>query len=430
MMTTGKTIVLLFLVFIILGSLSIYRHKNIPANTFRSELWVDKAGYYVYLPSTILYHFQTEKFPEKIDSLEGNGFSLSSGKVVTKYTYGVALLELPFFICADFLTTLFDYPKDGFSLLYRKVINIAAAFYLTLGLYLLFLSLKVHYNYNFLTLFITLLILFFGTNLYYYGIMDTGMSHVYSFFLFSSILYLVTHKGKYNNKYTYNIFLSLLIWFIILIRPTNIIFALIPFIWSATSLREIVLNIRCLISVKILIIWVLTFFVIFTPQFIYWKYAFGHYFVYSYMNEGFSNFLSPRFAELLFSPNNGLLPYSLIFIGIFCSFFLLFNKNSISIFYQLFTFLLICYLTTSWHERGFGCGAGMRNMVEYYSLFAFPLCFFINKVCSIKIKSFRFSMYLCIGLLVLISFKVNYHYYGCYLTDVHILRHAAQRICE
>jgi hypothetical protein len=132
-------------------------------------------------------------------------------RVETKYTYGVALLQLPFFLIADGITVVSgEFPRDGFSYYYQKAINFAAAFYLSLGLFILFLALKVYFNYKNKIVFATLVALFLGTNLYYYGIIETGMSHIYSFFLFSCLIYLVIHKEKFNGNLKFFALLGLI----------------------------------------------------------------------------------------------------------------------------------------------------------------------------------------------------------------------------
>ena len=420
-MRKSKRLIILFLLFLIFCSLSLYRHKDIEPNTFRTEIWADRAGYYVYLPSIFLYNFSGDEFPENIEEQTGYGFQVNQNndKVSTKYTYGVALLQLPFFLIADFISSISDNtPRDGFSFYYQKSINFAAVFYLIIGLYLLFLTLKIYFTYSNKTILITLLLLFFGTNLYYYSIVETGMSHIYSFFLFSGALYLVTHKANFKNKYLFYILLAFTSWLIILIRPTNMIFVIIAFFWDAISVKQILLRVKEHISPKIFSIWVLSGFIIFIPQFIYWKYSTGHYLTYTYTNEGFVNALSPKLLEVLFSPNNGLFPYSLIFIlALFGLILSLRNRTTIGM-YSSIVFVLVTYLTASWHDWRFGCGSGMRNMVEYYSLFSFPICYSINKINLVNKKLIKIAFYALIGLLAIISFKVNYHYYGCYFVDV------------
>ena len=117
-----KIILILALIYTGLCFLSLYRHKNVELNTFRSEIWADRAGYYVYLPSLFIYNFSSDKFPESIEKQTGNGFSLNKekDKIITKYTYGVALLQLPFFIIADAFSSVSSViPRNGFSIYYN-----------------------------------------------------------------------------------------------------------------------------------------------------------------------------------------------------------------------------------------------------------------------------------------------------------------------
>ncbi len=413
--------IILVLFFILFCCLSLYRHKNVEADSFRTEIWADRAGYYVYLPSLFLYDLSSEKFPENIEAKTGKGFYLNKKRniIETKYTYGVALLQLPFFLMADGITVLYgNTQRNGFSFFYQKALNFVAVFYLTLGLYLLFLSLKIYFKYSNKVIFITLGILFFGTNLYYYGVIETGMSHIYSFFLFSGMLYLVTHKLKFRNNLYFFTLLGVTSGLIVLIRPTNIIFIILPLIWDVNSVNQMIQRIKKLLNPSILLIWFLSWLAVFIPQFIYWEYSSGKILSYSYGNESFSNALSPKILEVLFSPNNGLFPYSLVSIFILIGIAIFWKSNKSLSLYSSFVFLLIVYITASWHDWRFGCGAGMRNMVEYYSLFSFPLAVTVNKFLTLNKPVIKLSIFALIGFLVLVSFKVNYHFFGCYFSGM------------
>ncbi|OQX76567.1 MAG: hypothetical protein B6D61_08600 [Bacteroidetes bacterium 4484_249] len=411
--------IILILLFTFFCSLSLYRHKNVESNSFKTEIWADRAGYYVYLPSTFIYNFSTKEFPENIEAETGQGFLLNKkeNRIETKYSYGVALLQLPFFLAADGITILNKKnARNGFSYFYQKSIDFAAAFYLVVGLFLLFLSLKVYFNFKNRVILATLFSLLFGTNLYYYSIIETGMSHIYSFFLFSCMLYIVIHRGNFRNKFRFFVLWGFLAGLIVLIRPTNIIFILFALVWDVSEVKQIFFRIKEFFSISILPCWLVPVLIVFIPQFVYWKYSTGHFLSYTYIDEEFSNTLHPKFAEVLFSPNNGLFPYSLIFILALSGIVLLWKKNKATGLFSLIIFFLITYITASWHDWKFGCGAGMRNMVEYYSLFSFPLAFVVNKFFMIKRKFVKYFLFAFFGLLVIISFKVNYHYFGCYFS--------------
>ncbi|MCF8229989.1 MAG: hypothetical protein K9J24_13665, partial [Bacteroidales bacterium] len=79
--------------------------------------------------------------------------------------------------------------RNAFSPVYHWSLNVAAVFYLMAGMLLLGLFLKKHFRK--LVVWLVLFSILAGTNLFYYSMDETGMSHVYSFFLFSLFLYLL-----------------------------------------------------------------------------------------------------------------------------------------------------------------------------------------------------------------------------------------------
>ena len=150
----------------------------------------DKAQYYVYLPATFIYGWDIHRFPENSDK-ERNGFVLDHqrNKIVTKTTYGAALLWSPFFLVAHFIELHENLEADGFSWFYERMTVIPGVVYLVLGLFFLRRFLSRYYS-QWIS-YLTVILVFAGTNLYFYGIEDGLMSHVNSFFLFSLYLFLL-----------------------------------------------------------------------------------------------------------------------------------------------------------------------------------------------------------------------------------------------
>jgi len=126
--------------------LTFNRHSKSGYYNYHSEIWADKAGYYVYLPAALKFNFNPNNFPDSVDIKTGNGFILDqeNDKVITKYTYGVALLQMPFFGLAELLAKPLNFKQNGFSPIYHWSINISSVFYLFLGLFFLkkYLGLK------------------------------------------------------------------------------------------------------------------------------------------------------------------------------------------------------------------------------------------------------------------------------------------------
>ena len=53
-------------------------HKEAIRFSDRSVVWSDRAGYYIYLPATFFYHFDTHKMPADLDVKTGGGFSIDT----------------------------------------------------------------------------------------------------------------------------------------------------------------------------------------------------------------------------------------------------------------------------------------------------------------------------------------------------------------
>ena len=166
------------------------RHSKTGRFNYHSEIYADRAGYYVYLPAMFQYQFNPKKFPSGINEKIGEGFhyNTDSTRVITKYTYGVALMQLPFYLIAQTISYSQGTPSDGFSILNHKMVNLACVFYFLASLVILFRTFSNLYSNR--TLLIVFGLIFLGTNLHYYAIFDTGMSHMYSFFLHSCVISL------------------------------------------------------------------------------------------------------------------------------------------------------------------------------------------------------------------------------------------------
>ncbi len=391
--------------------ISLNRHSKTGIFFYRSQIYGDKAGYYVYLPATILYQMDPMLFPKDVDKKTGHGFLLNTDEniVHTKYTYGVALFQLPFFLIAHTLANHLDFESNGFSLIYHWAIDISAIFYFLIGLY--FLNLLLRQLFSKKTVLLSIIFMILSTNLYYYAFIETGMSHVYSFFLFSIVLYLLFNWRTFINKpILYGILLGFLFSLILVIRPSNIVFVIAVLFINKDYLQrlKIMQNPYFLVSLVIIA------FLFFLPQLIYWNYATGSFLSYSYGNESFSNWNSPKIFEVLLAPENGHILYNPTMLIIFAGILLMIKKRIANGYLILFVGIIVTYITASWWSYSFGCGYSCRNMVEYYSLFCIPLA------CIIEENKNKLSGYFLIGALILFSLynlKMIYSYGGCWFGD-------------
>jgi len=108
---------------------------------------------------------------------------------VAQYSPGEAILIAPFFLVGHLLTKLFKETPNGWTFFYQLGLSAAAITYLTLGIYLLQKLLRRYCTRGITLLTLTCIIL--GTNLFHYGTIDGCFNHVYSFFAFSALIYLL-----------------------------------------------------------------------------------------------------------------------------------------------------------------------------------------------------------------------------------------------
>ena len=345
----------------------------------------DVFGYYLYLPAIFIYNglFDLSFVPalseayNASDGLVTYGTTLTNdGVPVLKFTGGLSVLMLPFFLCAHLVALNSYYPADGLSLPYQLAIVMAALFYSTIGLIVLREILLRYFSDRSTAL--TILLIALGTNYFYYVTVESGMSHIYLFTLLTLIIYFTIKWHDYP-KIKYAIAIGLSLGLATWIRPSDAIFALVPLLWGIANREELIIklekfkrNFSHLIIVATLIV------LICGLQFLYWKGATGNWFVYSYKGEGGFDFTSPEIWKGLFSYQKGWFVYTpLMLIAVIGVFFL--NKNVKQIQLLLVVFLLInIYVVLSWNPWWYGGSFGMRPMIDSYALLAFPLAALIT----------------------------------------------------
>ena len=377
--------------------LALNRHSNASPGTYHSEIWADKAGYNVYLPALFIYDYDASKFPEGIEKHIGYGFTIDSvsHKVITKYPYGVAFMQSPFWLIAHITSP----QKDGFSMYYQKAIDFAGSFYLTLGLFFLFFTINRYRHFS-ISLMLSILIAL-STGIFYYGIYETGMSHIYSFCCLSIILYLGFNPQKKPKHILLLVFISALY---IVIRPLNVVF-LLPLMLLIFMNGELILwkNMFKSYLPKTLVLSILIISILILPQLLYYHYAFGSFVTNSYQKEPFFFPSVLRITELLFSPNNGLfIYYPIILIVLLHTVFIKSNYSKLSL-YLIISYILIY---ASWWSLSLGCGFGHRAINDIVILFFVP--FIVSKeklpkfliisliICSVINLKFIFSYDTCL----------------------------------
>lgn len=198
------------------------------------------------------------------------------------------------------------------------------------------------------------------------------MSHIYSFFLFSTLIYYTDHSQFFSKSTTVGkLFFGMLTGLIVLIRPSNLIFLSCFFLIDASGFHEIKQRFKNIFQVKSLVVVALGAFIIILAQLLYCQYAHGNFLHYSYGNEGF-NWLNPKLMQLWLSPNNGLFLYSPFYLLILIFTVRMIPESRSNSIVLLSIFIAASYVDASWWMWDFGCSFGSRNFVEYTALFSMP----------------------------------------------------------
>lgn len=380
-----------------------HRQDNLP------EIFSDKSDYYVYLPATFIYGWDIHKFPAGIEKkCEGFHLDYKRNKLEDKMTCGVALLWAPFFLATHFIAVHWGLQPDGFSDFYEKMTILPGIFYLVLGLFFLRKFLRKYFSPG--ISYLTVFLIFAGTNLYYYGIDDGLMSHVNSFFLFSLFLFFLK-KFLDQEKKSFGLFvgISFVVSLAILIRPTNILLFTIMIFLDITSAKALWKRVLLFLKPAYILTFIIIAILVFLPQLFYWKYLSGHFLYYSYQGEGFVNWNNPQIIPVWFSPLNGFFlytPLSLLFIaGIII---MILKKTPNGIFIGLF-FLLVTYIFASWHMWYFGGSFGYRTFVEYYAILALPFGYFLSSLKALKNLYIRSLLIVFIVISSYYNLRLTYH---------------------
>jgi hypothetical protein len=364
------------LILITLFSLFTYKYWVVyPDHPFHND--IDQ--YYSYLVAQFIHHDLGFHFTQYYWLIEAPNHQL-----VPKVTMGLAFLYLPFFVIADNIADAYNYDPLGYSAPYGVCVHFGTLFYTLVGFWYTRKSLIIFFNEWVVAL--SLLLILFGTNLFYYVYREGEMTHSYLFFLFSVFMY---HAIKWNfsekNKHLY--FMSFIAGLVVLIRPTEILILLIPLLYQVTTIKDMKLKLIKLINLKWkLLLVILLFLLPIIPQLLYWKKYTGQFFFFSYGSSERFFFNDPQIVNILFSWQKGWFIYTPMMIFVLIGLILMFKKWK-NMFVPVFVYIAASiYLVSSWWDWGFGGAHGMRALVQSYAFLVFPLAFFINWMFTLKIK--------------------------------------------
>lgn len=372
----------------------------------------DVFGYYLYLPMIFIYDnwgLQDISILKNIveeynsSSTLYQAYQTETGTWVMRYTMGMAVFYLPFFLIGHFIAWISGFPMDGFSGPYQAAILYGGIFYSFLGFYFLRKILCEYFKDRIVAL--TLLAIYFGTNYMFHTGFDgqNAMTHNYLFTVYAILIWL-TIKWQEKFSFKYLVFIALNCGLIILARPSEIICLLIPLLWNVSSITELKKRFEILTKdFNRFLLVTFVFLSVFIPQMVYWKIITGDFIFNSYYSnpgEGFE-FSHPFLLEVLFSFRKGWLIYTpLMILAVFGIVLLFLQRNKLR--WSVVTFF-VCniYIVSSWSCWWYAESFSSRALIQSYAILALPLAAIINfLVENIKAQVYKiFSGIICLVVL-------------------------------
>jgi len=341
----------------------------------------DGKGYFAHLPAVFIYNDLNFGFFDEIEAKYSNDNlyydyrKYTEGHTYNKYFAGTAFFMAPFFLLAHGITLATGGSADGYSSWYMLSVSWAAIIYMLLSLLLMR---RILFRFGMTDKVITWSILgiYFGTNWFYYVLAEPAMSHVYSVFLITFFFYLICEWVD-SDRLQFLAYAVIVFGFILWVRPVNgIVVFSIPLAFSSFgAMRD-----RILSTIMNVRFWpvLLVIPAVLAAQFLIYRIQTGHFFIYSYEEEGF-NFLHPHMFDILFSYKKGLFLYTPLTLIAVLGHVRWWNTNKYRTVVSAIFFVLITYVLSSWWNWYYGGSFSSRAYIEYYIFLILPLAYLLQK---------------------------------------------------
>lgn len=310
------------------------------------------------------------------------------GKTPNAYPPGVAIMWIPFFLLAHFLTWIFRLPLDGYSYFYVFFLNFSAWLFGILALILNYKNLRKFFSEK--NSFVPVLAVWLATPWIYYQFLAPSMNHMASLFLASFFLFLTMQEWREKKK---SRLLMPVVFLMVLTRWQNIFFVLFyapVFLKNKKKILNILIPILAFALIQSLI----------------WKNLYGRYFL---IPQG-HRFVGFQFHGLytLFSSDRGLLLWSPVIILALIGLVYLWKKCKFLTLIAILILLCQWILNSSLNDPGGGEAFGARRFIETLSLLIFPLAAFWEKWQKKKIILFLFLFLILGNFLLLENYRLGY----------------------
>lgn len=345
----------------------------------------DVNQYYSYLVAEFIHHDFSFHFPHGFWLIES-----PIGDMIPKVTMGMAMFYFPFFVIGNNIAHIYGYDPLGYSAPFAWTVHFGTLLYVFIGFWHLRKTLLIFFSEWVSAL--TLILVLFATNLFYYTFREGEMAHSYLFFLFSLFLFHMV-KWHFTRRFRYLCYMSLVCGFVTLIRPTEVLILILPLFYQATSFSLLAAKFRELAALrwKLLILFVL-FLLPLVPQMLFWKSFANQYLFFSYGSNERFYFADPKIWSVLFGWHKGWFVYTPLAFFMVAGLVLMWRQWKQMALPITIYLLLNIYLISSWWDWGFGGAFGMRALVQTFAFLALPLAFFIRHIFSIVRPLVRVSV--------------------------------------
>ena len=385
---------------IIFGSKIFFPQTNILA--------ADNFGYYLHLPARFIYDdvALTGEWVNIINDKYNNTPTLyqlmqtPKGGTIDRFFCGMAILWTPAFFAGHLAAGVLNYPADGFSAPYQWALMLYGAIFAIIGLFYLRKVLLTFFTDGVTA--ITLLIMFLGTNLFFFTGIGNDVPHVYIFTLFAALLYY-TIKWHKVQKWAYMLAIGIVGGLIIAVRPSEMIAMAIPAFWGVTNVETFKNKLNLIWKCKFQILGAfIVVGLLFLPQLLYYRIYAGEFFVNIYNDASSTlNLSNPRFGYVLFGFRKGWFIYSpLSFLSVIGLVFTW--KYQRVYFWPVLIYLVVnIYIIASFTSL---VSYGWRAFVQSYAILTLPLGSLVFALSKLKKAS-----KIIIALVLLPFFALNIH---------------------
>jgi hypothetical protein len=328
----------------------------------------DAGSYYCYLPAVLIEGDHRAGITRQEDAEDrGNWQHRAANGFAPKMSMGLAMLQLPFFACGHAAALLTNEPADGYSPPYAIALLTGTMVYVLTGL--LFLRGMLLRWFDDRVVAWTLAAVALGTNLFWYATSGGLMAHG-AIFGMSCVLLERTCAWCERPQARLTVVLGLLTGWLTLTRPTNLLLVMAVGMYVVFA-RPAGMDWRrwcahaALAVVAAAMAWL--------PQLLFWRDITGHWWHYSYGDEGFF-WSDPKLWRGLLGWRKGWLIYTPVMVFALAGIILLRGTKARVWFWPTTVMLpAIWYVLFAWWCWWYGGSFGMRAMIDYYALLAVPL---------------------------------------------------------